>query len=193
MLDQTILLSLCYEKLAVKIVVCRFVAFKNVLQFSLQDSIRTAEADNKSCSPGHLLEKDSICFNELSSFNMKCSVSTSDRVLVSISNGLLLEEYLRLLFYYSSRTLNISSKCQLLFRHLQCLLGYGVCDGNRILQFSRESCEAIRDSLCVKEWLEFSQFSGPSTFLDCNTLQPSLDEYEGTITIGHVNFYVYYV
>ncbi len=165
-------------------------AFKNVLQFSLQDSIRTAEADNKSCSPGHLLEKDSICFNELSSFNLRCSVSTSDRVLVSISNDSPWEEYVRLFVYSSS---NFSSKCQLLFRHLQCLLGYGVCDGNRILQFSRESCEAIRDSLCVKEWIEYSQFSGPSTFLDCNTLQPSLDECEGTIIIGHVNFYVHYV
>ncbi len=153
------------------------------LQLDILNDIRAFSTDSGSCSPGHSLPRQSLCYNELSSFHLECTASTSDDILlVSINRNIKLEENLKLFYEYGLRTaIEPSPQCELLFKHLHCLLGYGVCDGNRIELLSRESCVAIRDHLCVREWRAYSGFSGSNSF-NCEELQPSLHQCEGDNT-----------
>ncbi len=150
------------------------------MQFDLLETVRLVTSDSRTCSPGNSLPRNSICHNELSSFYFQCSTSTSDELLVSTSRTLLLQQYM-LLFFGNGLDILVkpSLECNILLRHVHCLLGYEVCDGNRSLQLSRESCEAIRDHICVKEWIAYSLFSGPNGFLNCNEISSSSDECEG--------------
>ncbi len=148
------------------------------------DTIRAVNADNKSCSPGYSLSNDLLCYNELSTFHLKCTSISQDELIVSIDTNLEWQQSLRLFNQYGLEyIIQPSPQCELLFKHLHCLLGYGVCDGNRIELLSRESCVAIRDHLCVREWRAYSQFSGQRTFLNCEELLPSTDQCEGTLII----------
>ena len=65
---------------------------------------------------------------------------------------------------------NPSPQCEVALRLFACLHYFAPCDSNMSVLAVGSMCMAVRDRVCVKEWMAIDEFIGPGGLPICEEL-----------------------